>query len=166
MLDVGIDISGLKQMENALLDIAKEVGAKKATGMMTLSMRDGAEEFKQEIERTAPVSSKVRSAASRAKAFNRPGFYKSKIKIRSSTNRNAQINRKFDKGVVSIVKVGVFKVFYAPWIEFGNSKLPANPIIRRAFIKKTNPAMQVINHRLAKRILLAQRRIAKKNKAA
>ena len=29
MLDAGIDISGLKQMEQALQDISKEIGAKK-----------------------------------------------------------------------------------------------------------------------------------------
>lgn len=30
MLDAGIDISGLKQMEQALQDISKEIGAKKS----------------------------------------------------------------------------------------------------------------------------------------
>lgn len=163
MLDTGIDIQGLKDLEKALIEIGEEIGQKKSTGMMTLSMREGAEEFKKEILSTAPESNKQRSETKRVKPYNRSGYFKSKVKIRSSTNRRASVNRKFGKDVVSLVKVGVFRVFYSPWLEFGNSHQPANPIIRRAFLKKTQPAMNIINQRLARRVTLAQRRIARKH---
>ena len=67
--------------------------------------------------------------------------------------------------MVSLVKVGAFKVPYIVQVEYGTTRQKAQPFIRNSFKKRTNQVVVVINHRLAKRIQMAQRRIAKKNKA-
>lgn len=168
MLDTGIDISGLKQMEKALLDIAKEVGAKKATGMMTSAIKQGAIKYQQGMQRNAPESDIVRMVKTKQgqKVEVRPGFLKSRIKVKASTNRQGRETRRFGKGVVSLVRVGVFKVPYIVQVEYGTTNQKADPFIRQAFKKRTNQVVVVINRGLAKRINLAQRRIAKKNKPA
>ena len=166
MLDAGIDISGLKQMEQALQDISKEIGAKKATGIMTSALRDGAVKYQQGMQRNAPESELARIVKTKSgqKVEIRPGFLKSRIKIRASTNRTGAETKRFGKGVVSLVKVGAFKVPYIVQVEYGTTRQKAQPFIRNSFKKRTNQVVVVINHRLAKRIQMAQRRIAKKNK--
>ena len=62
--------------------------------------------------------------------------------------------------------MGVFKVPYIVPVEYGTTNQKADPFIRQAFKKRTNQVIVVINRGLAKRINLAQRRIAKKNKPA
>ncbi|MBB1308538.1 hypothetical protein H5162_03650 [Pseudoalteromonas sp. SR41-8] len=168
MLDTGIDISGLKQMEKALLDIAKEVGAKKATGMMTSAIKEGAIKYQQGMQRNAPESDIVRLVKTKQgqKVEIRPGFLRSRIQVKASTNRQGRETRRFGKGVVSLVRVGVFKVPYIVQVEYGTTNQKADPFIRQAFKKRTNQVIVVINRGLAKRINLAQRRIAKKNKPA
>ncbi|TGE81364.1 hypothetical protein C7Y70_13230 [Pseudoalteromonas sp. KS88] len=168
MLDTGIDISGLKEMEKALLDIAKEVGAKKATGMMTSAIKEGAIKYQQGMQRNAPKSDIVRLVKTKQgqKVEIRPGFLRSRIQVKASTNRQGRETRRFGKGVVSLVRVGVFKVPYIVQVEYGTTNQKADPFIRQAFKKRTNQVVVVINRGLAKRINLAQRRIAKKNKPA
>ena len=168
MLDTGIDISGLKEMEKALLDIAKEVGAKKATGMMTSAIKEGAIKYQQGMQRNAPKSDIVRLVKTKQgqKVEIRPGFLRSRIQVKASTNRQGRETRRFGKGVVSLVRVGVFKVPYIVPVEYGTTNQKADPFIRQAFKKRTNQVIVVINRGLAKRINLAQRRIAKKNKPA
>ncbi|WP_288985789.1 HK97-gp10 family putative phage morphogenesis protein [uncultured Pseudoalteromonas sp.] len=166
MLNAGIEISGLKKMEQALLNIGKEIGAKKATGIMTSAIKDGAIKYQQGMQRNAPESDFARVVKTKGgqKVDIRPGFLKSRIKVRASTNRAGATTRRFSKGVVSLVRVGVFKVPYVVQVEYGTNKHKAQPFIRQAFSKRTNQVVVVINRGLAKRIDLAQRRIAKKYK--
>lgn len=165
MLDIKIDIQGLKAMETALLDIAKEVGSKKASGMLTSAIRDGAIKYKNNMLRNATESDVTRVVTTRKgrKVEIRPGFLKSRIKVRASTSKGLE-TRRFSTNVVSLVRVGVFGVPYIVHYEYGTSKHSANPIIRNAFNKRTQPVITVINHRLAKRIEQAQKRIARQQK--
>ena len=168
MLNTGIDISGLKEMEKALLELGKEIGAKKASGMMTSAIRDGAIKYQQGMQRNAPESDIVRMVKTKQgqKVEIRPGFLRSRIQVKASTNRQGKETRRFGKGVVSLVRVGVFKVPYIVQVEYCTTNQKADPFIRQAFKKRTNQVVVVINRGLAKRINLAQRRIAKKNKPA
>jgi len=167
MLDVGIDIQGLKTMEKALLEIAKEVGEKKAAGMFTSALRAGAVKFKDSMTRNVTESNITRIVKTKrgGKVEIRPGFLKSRIKVRASTSKGFT-TKKFGENVVSLVQVGVFKVPYIVHYEYGTSGHSANPIIRNAFTKRTKQSVVVINHQLAKRIKLAQKRIAKKYKTS
>lgn len=164
MLETGIDIQGLKAMEKALVEIGKEVGAKKATGMMTSALRDGAKEFEDTMRKDAPESefNRIVKTKSGSKVEIRPGFLKSRIKVRASTNRKANVTRKFGKNVVSLVQAGVFKVPYIVQVEYGTSRTKQKPFIRNSFRKKKQASVTVINRRLARKIKLAQNRIAKK----
>ena len=167
MPNIALKISGLKEMEKTLLKLAKEVGSKEATGIMTGAIRDGAKVFEEEIKANAPESTpetKRRAASKMNRPYNRPGFLKSRIKIRAITNRKGVANKNFSKNTVSLVRTGYFNVFYAKWLEYGNSKQPANPILRRAFLVKRGSVLKVINHRLAKRIELAHKRIARQQR--
>lgn len=165
MLNIGVNISGLKEMEKALLKIGKEIGSRKATGIMTSAIRDGAKVFEEDIKMNAPTSSsftKRRAKSKMFKDYNRPGFLKSRIKTRASTNKKGLIDKRFGRNTVSLVRVGYFNVFYAKWLEFGNSQQPPNPILRNAFMMKRGKVIKVINHRMARRIELAHKRIARK----
>lgn len=164
MLNTSLDIKGIKSMEATLLDIAKEVGAQKATGMLTSALRDGAKEFQDTMQRDAPESNykRVVKSKSGSKVEIRPGFLKSRIKIKASTNRRGTVSRKFGKNVVSHVKVGPMKVPYVGYVEFGTSKTKEHPFIRNAFRKKKQASVTVIRRQLAKKIKSAKRRIAKK----
>jgi HK97 gp10 family phage protein len=167
MLDLDIDIQGLKEMEKALLEIGKEIGAKEATGIMTKAMREGAQEYQNAMINNAPESAFARLVKKKSgdKVQITPGFLKSRIKIRASTNNKGTQTKKFGKNVSSLVKVGVFKVPYAVQVEYGTRRTKANPFIRNAFTSQSPTVIKVINQRLAKRIQLDQRRIAKKHQA-
>lgn len=165
MLDTGIDISGLKAMEKALLEIAKEVGAKKATGMMTNALRTGGKEYEKDMKQNATESefARVVTTQSGSKVEVRPGFLKSRIKTKGSTNGKGAKTKRFGEKVVSLVKVGIFKVAYLVQYEYGTSKTKENPIIRNAFKNKTNVVISLIQRKLSRNIELAQKRIAKKH---
>lgn len=167
MLDIGVKISGLKEMEKALVKMSKEIGAKKSAGIMTGAIRDGAKEFEEEIKLRAPESTtktKIRSLSKRDRPYNKPGFLKSRIKTRASTNRRGSVSKKYDKNTVTLVRTGYFNVFYAGWLEYGNSQQRANPVLRRAFASKKGTAVIAIGHGMAKRIELARKRIAREQK--
>jgi len=163
MLDIGIDVKGLKEMEKALLEIAKEVGTKKAAGMMTLALKDGAKKYENSMRRNAPESSVTRFVKNKKgqRVTIRPGFLKSRIKIRGMTGKG-KVTKRIGENVVSHVKVGVFKVPYIVPIEYGTSKMDAHPFIRKAFSTRTKQVLHVINDRLAKRIAKAQQKIQKR----
>lgn len=160
----GIDISGLKEMEAALTDLAQEIGAKKATSMFTSALNEGAKEYEEHIRTNVSVSKYTRMVKTKAgnRVEIRPGFLKSRIKRKASTNRKGGSNKRFGQNEVSRVKVGVFKVPYIVQYEFGTSRQQANPDIRNAFKAKTAAAVARTKSRLAKKIMLAQKRIAKK----
>jgi hypothetical protein len=163
----GIDISGLKEMEAALTDLAKEIGAKKATGMFTSALNEGAKEYEEHIKANVNVSKYTRTVKTKSgnRVEIRPGFLKSRIKRKASTNRKGGINKRFGKNEVSRVKVGAFKVPYIVQYEFGTSRQQANPDIRNAFKSKTTAAVARAKAQLKKKIMLAQKRIAKKRAA-
>lgn len=155
MLDISVKISGLKEMEKALTKLSKEIGSKEATSIMTGAIRDGAKVFEEEIKANAPESTpetKRRAASKINRPYNRPGFLKARIKTRATTNKKGTVNKSFSTNTVSLVRTGYFNVFYAKWLEYGNSQQPANPILRRAFLLKRGSVFKVINHRMARRI--------------
>lgn len=159
---IDVDISGIKAMESALVELAKEIGAKKATGIMTSALRDGAKTFEADMLTHVTISKDARYVRKRGgeKVQIRPGFLKSRIKIRASTSRG-RITRKFGRDVVSVVKVGVFRVPYIVQYEYGTVHNKPNPIIRGSFARQSNNAVETITKRLAKRIELRRKRLAR-----
>ncbi len=165
MLDgIDIDIQGLKEMEKALLDIAQEVGSKKAAGMMTSAFRAGAKRYENSMHRNVTQSKHPRVVKTRKgnKVTIRPGFLKSRIKVRGSTSKGG-VTRRLEKNVVSRVRVGIFRVPYVVYYEYGTSHNEANPIIRNAFNQRTRQVTHVIQYALRKKINAAQKRIARKH---
>lgn len=164
MLDIDIDIDGLKQVESVLLELGKEVGAKAATGILTMSLRAGAELFENYMIKAAPESNYARLVKTKkgAKVEVRPGFLKSRISVKASTNTKGKQTRKFGKNVVSVVTVGPRRVPYVVAVEYGTRRTRANPFIRNTFSKHKNSAIHTVNQALTKKISAAQRKIAKK----
>lgn len=162
MDSIGIDISGLKEMERSLLGLVDEIGAKKATGLFTSSLREGAKEFEADIKSNVNVSTYSRVVKTKAgsKVTIRPGFLKSRIKIKASTSRG-KVSRKFGKNEVSRVQVGVFKVPYIVQYEYGTTRQRKDPVIRNAFKNKTHAAVRATQSKLKKKIVAAAKRIAK-----
>ena len=172
MDSLDIDIQGLKDFEKALVGFAKEIGSQKATSALTSSMRKGAKVYEQELKRTAPVSPGGTPRRVKNKKGEKveilPGFLKSRIKIRASTNNRAKKSKKFGKNVVSVVKVGVYKVPYVSHVEWGTKRngknIPSNPFIRKAFESSTKSAVSEIVKESRKKVERIRRKIAKSKK--
>ncbi|MER2493368.1 HK97-gp10 family putative phage morphogenesis protein [Catenovulum sediminis] len=162
---ISLQINGLKQLNKNLENIADEIGSSKAAGILTSALRVGAKEFETELKNTAPESpeNKIRIVKKRDKSTVeiKPGFLKSRIKIRASTNRKGRINKRFGKKDISLVRVGVFKVPYIVQVEYGTSKHQPQPFMRNAAKSKAQPAVKRIESELNKKIKAATKRIAK-----
>jgi len=157
-MEVSIDIDGLREMEKALLGLGAVLGAK----TLRNALRDAAKPMHQEMISRAPVSSFARTVKnSRDQRVEiRPGFLKSRIKIRGSLNSKGLVNRKFKKDDVAVMRVGVFRVGYATQVEFGTTKARAQPFIRPA-LRRTEESLRIFQVRLAHRIELARKKAAR-----
>lgn len=162
---VSINIEGLKELHKKLETIANEVGSSKSAGIFTSALKEGAKEYEAELKRTAPVSplEAVRNVKRKDKTVVQiyPGFLKSRIKIKASTNRKGKINKRFGKKDVSLVRVGVFSTPYIVQVEFGTSKHKPQPFMRNAVKTKSHSAVNIVREQLAKKIQAAAKRIAK-----
>lgn len=162
---ISLEINGLEQLNKRLESIANEVGSAKASSILTSALREGAKEFETELKRTAPESpaNKVRMVKKKnnSKVEIKPGFLKSRIKVRSSTNRKGRVNNRFGKKDISLVRVGVFRLPYIVQVEYGTSKHKPQPFMRNAAKSKAQLAVSRIESELGKKIRAAAKRIAK-----
>ena len=167
MIESEIDISGLKELEAALLGLGADLGAK----TLRTALRDAAKPIHQKIKQNAPVSpadsqtkvKDIKSLSKRGKSLTvGSGMLKDRVKIRSRMNKKSGKNRRgFKDGDVAIVSVGVHRAYYAYFIEYGTSERGAKPFIRPA-VSESAKAVSLFKTRLIRRIELARRKLVKK----
>ena len=151
-------IEGLKEMEKNLLALGAKLGA----STLRSALRDAAKPIMDNMIANAPVGAKpfkVKTRDGNAVTID-PGFLKSRIKRKASLNAKGRITRKFKKDEVAIVKVGVFKVPYVAYLEYGTPNNPAHKFIRGAGVEAPQ-AISIFRTRLKRKIELAVKRLDK-----
>lgn len=125
-------IEGLAELETALRQLAP-VAAKRA---LRSGMRQGANVIRNRAKELAPVSVRV-PTGKRAKKYGwKPGFLKRAIGVRPK-------NPPPGASLAMEVYIGK-KAFYGRFVEFGTSKMAAQPYLRPAADEEKETAIKVM----------------------
>jgi len=159
---VTVNILGGKEYKKAMEALAADDQVKIYRGAMMDSMKP----VEQEMQASAPVSDEPRTVTlqSGEKVEIRPGFMKSRIKKRSRVNRKGTANRNFRDGGVLRVRVGVFRVPYVAYVEYGapGNNVAAQPFIERSLVARENEVVRSFIPRAKVRYERHVKRAAKK----
>lgn len=168
-----LDIHGMKEVENALLSLPAAVAGRALTG----AIRDAGKPLLEDMQASAPVGTvavKVKDVRSLNRRIGKggegvlvqPGQLKGRIKMRSqkAVGRN-RVRAGAKKGEVVRVRIGVFRAYYANFVEFGTKHQPARPFLRPAINKWRYIIPHTFENRIKHKIKLAEKRIARQNKA-
>lgn len=160
MVDLAVEIQGLSDLERALRELPVDVGAR----TLRSALRAAAKPMHEHMLANVPVGTvtrKVRSKRSKELVEIKPGFLKSRVKIRAQTNTGSQAaTRRFGNKGVARVRVGVFRVGYVTQVEFGTSRAAAQPFIRPA-LSRSGEVLSIFRPLLKKKIDAAARRLNK-----
>ena len=93
-----------------------------------------------------------------------PGFMRSRVRKRSRLNKKGTRNRYFKTGGVLSVRVGVYRVPYVGYTEFGapGNNITAQPFIEPALAKKQSEVVRTFAAKAGVRYERAVKRAAKK----
>lgn len=156
-------VSGLEGLEKALIELGGEVGGKALRGAGMDAMKIVLDDQLANV----PVGDETRMVKGKggAKVELRPGFMRSRIKRKSQARftRRGSVRKGFGKDDSVRVQVGVFKVLYAYWVEFGTAHHGANPFIRNSLKNNEGRVVNRFAGRLALRINKAAKRLRQKH---
>lgn len=157
-------VHGVEDLEKALIGLGGAVGGKALRG----AGMDAMKIVEQDQLANAPVGDRARTVKGKggSKVEIRPGFLKSRIKRRSQLRftRGGKVRKGFGKGETLRVMVGVFRVLYAYFLEFGTAVMAAQPFIRKSLEQNQSKVISEFSARLRLRINNAARRLHKKRK--
>lgn len=117
-------VEGLEELERTLRELPDKVEKK----VVSQALRKGLKPIQKEAKNLAPVLS---------------GQLKKAIKIRAGKRKKGQVS------VNVIIGDKDFQNFYPKFIEYGTSKLPANPFMRTAYANKKAEAIGIIEIEIA-----------------
>ena len=131
-------VTGLKELQKALAELPQGI----ARNVLRGAVNAGATVIKAEAKVRAPALSGILKRS----------LYQKQIREKSNL-----LLQTFFVGVrqgrsSKKTKKGVLDAFYARFVEFGTSKMPAHPFMRPAFEAKKEAAVQAIKDYLTKRI--------------
>ena len=149
MTTIKADVHGLAELEAKLLTLDNATGPK----VLRAALRDAAKPLQRHMRSNARVGDREHIIKRRGKQTQPvpPGFLRKQIRIRSKLNARGRVGRGFGRGTVAIVKVGVFRLYYAQFHEFGTSEIAAKPFVRPAAAKFPE-AVAVFRNKLKFRI--------------
>lgn len=144
-------VAGLKELQQALKELPDRISKNVLRGAVAA----GAAIIRKEAIARAPVYT-----GSVAEGHPPPGTLKRSIYQKQILEYSNLTQQMFYVGVrhgKKYQKQGKKRnlsqdAYYAKWVEFGTSKMPAHPYLRPAFEAKKNDAVQSIKDYLAKRI--------------
>lgn len=142
------NITGLKELRAALLELPKGIGRNVLRG----AVNAGAAIVRAEAKSRAP-----QYTGSVANGHPPPGTLKKAIYQKQIRERSNDQLQTFFVGVrqgrsARKTKKGLIDAFYGRFIEFGTSKYAAHPFMRPAFEARKESAVQAIKDYLEKRI--------------
>lgn len=131
-------VTGLKELQKALAELPQGI----ARNVLRGAVNAGATVIKAEAKVRAPALTGILKRS----------LYQKQIREKSNL-----LLQTFFVGVrqgrsSKKTKKGVLDAFYARFVEFGTSKMPAHPFMRPAFEAKKEAAVQAIKDYLTKRI--------------
>lgn len=127
---VKVNVRGLDELERALQELGAEVGGKELRKAMNYAARP----TRKAILDSAPVKT---------------GNLRGKVRTSTAVNKRGVTNGRWAPGETVRTKVGVFKTFYAHFLEFGTSKQAATPFLRPAFLNEAPKFVDQLKRRLA-----------------
>ncbi|WP_299081718.1 hypothetical protein [uncultured Paraglaciecola sp.] len=148
-------IDGLADLEKNLLALGADLGAK----TLRNALRDAAKPIHSKMLSGITDSGVTRVVTTKKgqRVTITSGFLRSRTKIRTSINRRGAVSKRFSKGDVAVVKVGVFRVGYVVPVEYGANGRAGTKFIRRS-LSETPAALNIFRQRLADRIEKAARK--------
>ncbi len=149
-----IKISGLPEIQRKMQDVARKVRNRSARK----SMNAGASTLKKEIKNRVPILKEE-------VPHRRKGTIKRNIRSKTKVRRNGQIKTRIWVKSLPGKKITAFKQatgknaalnpndpFYWWFVEFGTSKMPAQPFMRPGFEAKKETTAKVIVQTLKEEI--------------
>ena len=149
-----IKISGLSELAQRMQDIARKTRNQSARK----AMNAGASALKEEIKHRVPILKET-------VPHRRKGTIKRNIRSKTKVQRNGQVKTRIWVKSLSGKKVSAFKQatgksaalnpndpFYWWFVEFGTSKMPAQPFMRPGFEAKKETTAKVIVQTLKEEI--------------
>lgn len=149
-----IKISGLSELSQRLRTLENNVGKRIARK----AMNAGASTLKQEIKHRVPILKET-------VPHRRKGTIKRNIRSKTKVQHNGQVKTRIWVKSLSGKKVSAFKQatgksaalnpndpFYWWFVEFGTTKMPAQPFMRPSFEAKKEATVKVIVQTLKKDI--------------
>lgn len=134
MADFAVEITGLKELDRALQELAWPA----ARRALRKGMRQGANVIRDEARAKAPLDT---------------GLLKRQIRTRERSEQEG--NMRF---AVEIPR----SVFYGRFIEYGTSKMPAKPFLRPAAEGKTEEAVTAMRDALSEAIYLEMTKLRRR----
>jgi HK97 gp10 family phage protein len=126
-------IAGIPEVQKAFRELPNTLAKK----VIRQALRAGMKVIKNEAVKLAPKKSRK---SKKTKNLKRTGALRKAIKVRAVVRK---------RNVIGIdLKVGdgdfLGKTFYAAFVEFGTSRMPAHPFMRPAFESKKSEASAII----------------------
>lgn len=153
MVDLKIEIKGLKELEKNLLALQKEYGGKAAPQAMRPAMKAAVEPLKSTIQSNTPVDTGGLQAST-------------KVKIGKPTNKMVNTEH-YNSNTVIYGQVGWFwrkpsLWFQAIAVEYGNRNISGKRVLSNAIEGGSNGALQRFKNTLGPSIEKKAKSLAKK----
>lgn len=139
MADEFMSLSGFRELAAAL----RELGPRVAKNALRRSVSSGAAVIRDAAKSNAPEDTgKLKRAIGIKRSKDARGEMSAKYQVFVRQAKNGSIGQK------NVKAYGKFDAFYARWIEFGTSKMPAQPFLRPAFESQKENAVESIKEKL------------------
>ncbi|MDB4312005.1 HK97 gp10 family phage protein [bacterium] len=157
------EIHGLKELEQALIELGSEVAGNGKTNLVKTALMKAA----------LPVLKTAKATAPRSKPDEEHGqLLDDGVHLADTISRSRQAQVDPDIKANEVVDVGVFargkgkEIHYAGFLEFGTSKMAAQPFLRRALETNRTLSIRLFRITLAKQIEKLAKQVGNKNAAA
>ena len=146
------NLTGFKELAEAL----KKLGARAAKNALRRAVSAGAAEVRNQARANAPVDSGTlkRSIAIKREKDQRGGPLAATYTVFVKQAKNGSVGQK------NVKANGKFDAYYARFVEFGTSKVPAQPFLEPAFQTTKSEAVKIIGETIDEGIQKAARELA------
>ena len=149
---VTVQLEGFKEMAERL----KQLGPKVARNTLRRAVSAAAAQVRNQARENAPVDSGTlkRAIAIKREKDKQGGPFAATYSVFVRQAKNGSAGQK------NVTAYGKFDAYYARWIEFGTSKMPAQPFLAPAFDSVKEEALKTIGEKIDEGIQKAAAELA------